>query len=70
MLVNSSVLIFFYIIYRKFLARLEKRLYFARYDIEKCYILHEMARAHYNQSHFDEACSVARKAIEGLNIYI
>ncbi|XP_061397899.1 uncharacterized protein LOC133333604 [Musca vetustissima] len=52
------------IAYKKFLPRLEKRMIFARYSIEKCYLLHEIARAHLKQSHFDECCSWARKAIE------
>lgn len=38
---------------------------FAKYSIEKCYLMHEVARAHLGQSRFDECCSVARKAIEG-----
>ncbi|KAM7348280.1 presidents-cup [Cochliomyia hominivorax] len=52
------------IAYKKFLARLEKRMIFAKYSIEKCYLLHEIARAHLIQSRFDECCSWARKAIE------
>ncbi|TMW48458.1 hypothetical protein DOY81_006455 [Sarcophaga bullata] len=52
------------IAYKKFLARLEKRMIFARYNVEKCYLLHEIARAHLNQSRFDECCSWARKAME------
>ncbi|XP_065364632.1 uncharacterized protein p-cup [Calliphora vicina] len=50
--------------YKKFLARLEKRMIFAKYSIEKCYLLHEIARAHLAQSRFDECCSWARKAVE------
>ncbi|XP_046802866.1 uncharacterized protein LOC124418935 [Lucilia cuprina] len=52
------------IAYKKFLARLEKRMIFAKYSIEKCYLLHEIARAHLTQSRFDECCSWARKAAE------
>nr|XP_014100931.1 uncharacterized protein LOC106625624 [Bactrocera oleae] len=52
------------IAYKKYLARLEKRIHFAKYSIEKCYLLHEIARSHLGQSRFDECCSVARKAIE------
>ncbi|XP_075154893.1 presidents-cup [Haematobia irritans] len=52
------------IAYKKFLARLEKRMIFAKYSIEKCYLLHEISRAHLKQAHFDECCSWARKAIE------
>ncbi|XP_036344445.1 uncharacterized protein LOC118753678 [Rhagoletis pomonella] len=52
------------IAYKKYLARLEKRIHFAKYSIEKCYLLHEIARSHLRQSRFDECVSVARKAIE------
>uniref|UniRef100_A0A1A9WEQ4 Uncharacterized protein n=1 Tax=Glossina brevipalpis TaxID=37001 RepID=A0A1A9WEQ4_9MUSC len=54
--------------YKKYLARLEKRMRFAKYSIEKCYLLHEIARAHLGQSRFDECCSVARKAVEEAKI--
>lgn len=52
-------------IFRKYLARLEKRMIFAKYSIEKSYLLHEIGRAHLLQSRFDECCSCARKAVEG-----
>ncbi|XP_067639680.1 outer dynein arm-docking complex subunit 4-like [Eurosta solidaginis] len=52
------------IAYKKYLNRLEKRIYFSKYSIEKCYLLHEIARSHLDQNRFDECCSVARKAIE------
>lgn len=41
-------------------------MYFAKYSIEKCYLLYEIARSHLSQSRFEECCSVARKSIEGL----
>uniref|UniRef100_A0A034VLM3 Uncharacterized protein n=1 Tax=Bactrocera dorsalis TaxID=27457 RepID=A0A034VLM3_BACDO len=50
--------------YKKYLARLEKRMHFAKYSIEKCYLLYEIAQSHLSQSRFEECCSVARKAIE------
>uniref|UniRef100_W8AVF9 Uncharacterized protein n=1 Tax=Ceratitis capitata TaxID=7213 RepID=W8AVF9_CERCA len=50
--------------YKKYLARLEKRMHFAKYSIEKCYLLYEIAQSHLTQSRFEECCSVARKAIE------
>uniref|UniRef100_A0A1I8NRD2 Uncharacterized protein n=1 Tax=Stomoxys calcitrans TaxID=35570 RepID=A0A1I8NRD2_STOCA len=50
--------------YQKFLARLQKRLIFTKYPVEKCYLLHEIARVHLKQSSFEQCCSWARKAIE------
>lgn len=58
---------FVYLFFRKFLARLEKRMIFAKYSIEKCYLAHAIASAHLSQSRFDECCSCARKAVEGKN---
>lgn len=40
-------------------------MHFAKYSIEKCYLLYEIAQSHLSQSRFEECCSVARKAIEG-----
>lgn len=47
------------------LIRLEKRLVFAKYSIEKCYLLHQIANTHLQSGRYNECCSVARKAIEG-----
>lgn len=49
---------------RQFLDRMDKRLYFAKYPIEKTYVLHEMARAFLKQSRLDECAIMARKGIE------
>lgn len=51
--------------FRKLVNRLEKRLRFADYPIEKCYLYHEISRHHLMQNKFDECASVAKKAIEG-----
>lgn len=47
------------------LIRLEKRLPFAKYSIEKCYLLHQIANIHLQTGRYDESCSVARKATDG-----
>ncbi|XP_053947690.1 uncharacterized protein LOC128856416 [Anastrepha ludens] len=52
------------IAYKKYLARLEKRIHFSKYSIEKCYLLHEIARSHLKQNRVDECSSVGRKAVE------
>ncbi|KAL5276400.1 hypothetical protein ACFFRR_001931 [Megaselia abdita] len=54
-----------YIKYKKLVTRLEKRLKFTDYPIEKCYLYHEISRHHLMQNKFDECASVAKKAIEG-----
>jgi len=40
---------------------------FAKYSIEKAYILHQIASTHLQSHRFDECCFSARKSIEGLN---
>lgn len=50
--------------HKKFLARMEKRLYFAKHSIEKSYLLHEIARSYLRHSRFDECCIMARRGIE------
>lgn len=39
---------------------------FAEYPIERAYLLHELAQCHLDNNSFDAACSLARKALEGL----
>ncbi|XP_064544843.1 uncharacterized protein LOC135432893 [Drosophila montana] len=49
---------------RQMIARLEQRMVFAKYSIEKCYLLHQIASIHLQSNHYDECCFVARKAIQ------
>ncbi|EDW60316.2 uncharacterized protein Dvir_GJ21410 [Drosophila virilis] len=49
---------------RKLITRLEKRIRFAKYSIEKCYLLHRIACIHLSQGRYDESCLNARKAIK------
>ncbi|XP_030375536.1 uncharacterized protein LOC115624829 [Scaptodrosophila lebanonensis] len=49
---------------RQMIARLERRLIFAKYSIEKCYLLHQIAYFHLVQSHFDECTFYSGKAIK------
>eukprot|EP00099_Drosophila_melanogaster_P021982 NP_649332.1 uncharacterized protein Dmel_CG7634 [Drosophila melanogaster] len=44
--------------------RLENRMNFAKYPIEKSYLLHQMAEIHLKSHRFDECCFSARKSIE------
>ncbi|XP_023178074.2 uncharacterized protein LOC111604289 isoform X2 [Drosophila hydei] len=48
---------------KRMISRLEKRIIFAKYPIEKAYLLHQIACIHLESNHFDECCFVARKAL-------
>ncbi|XP_017049111.1 uncharacterized protein LOC108093529 [Drosophila ficusphila] len=50
--------------FKKQVARLENRMRFAEYHIERAYLLHELAQEHLDYNSFDAACSMARKALE------
>lgn len=54
--------------FRKLIIRLEKRIRFAKYSIEKCYLYHRIASVHLSQLHYDECCLNARRAIKGEKI--
>lgn len=49
---------------RKLITRLEKRIRFAKYSIEKCYLYHQIASVHLSQLHYDECTLNARRAIK------
>ncbi|XP_030375442.1 uncharacterized protein LOC115624752 [Scaptodrosophila lebanonensis] len=49
---------------RHMITRLEKRMAFANYSIERCYLLHQIGSTHLKTNRFDECCFAARKAIE------
>lgn len=49
--------------YKRRVTRLENRMRFAKFSIERCYILYEIAQAHLENNAFDAACSMARNAI-------
>ncbi|EDV98263.1 uncharacterized protein LOC6568884 [Drosophila grimshawi] len=49
---------------RKLIVRMERRILFAKYSIEKCYLLHQIANVHLTQGRYDECCLSARKAVE------
>ncbi|XP_030571073.1 uncharacterized protein LOC115770100 isoform X1 [Drosophila novamexicana] len=49
---------------RQMIARLEKRMIFAKHSIEKCYLLHQIASIHLQFNRYDECGFVARKAIQ------
>ncbi|XP_020816001.1 uncharacterized protein LOC110190038 isoform X1 [Drosophila serrata] len=48
---------------RFIISRYEKRMVFAKYPIEKCYLLHQIACTHLKSNRYDECCFNARKAI-------
>ncbi|XP_041451047.1 uncharacterized protein LOC111074211 [Drosophila obscura] len=50
--------------FKKLSARYESRMRFAKYPIERAYLLHELAQAHLNNNSFNMAVSLARKAME------
>ncbi|EDV48145.1 uncharacterized protein LOC6553294 [Drosophila erecta] len=50
--------------FKKQVVRLENRMRFAEYHIERAYLLHELAQEHLNFNSFDGACSMARIALE------
>uniref|UniRef100_A0A6P4FFC1 Uncharacterized protein LOC108050659 n=1 Tax=Drosophila rhopaloa TaxID=1041015 RepID=A0A6P4FFC1_DRORH len=49
---------------RQILNRYEHRMIFAKYPIEKSYLLHQIASTHLESNRFDECCFSARKSIE------
>ncbi|KAH8418332.1 hypothetical protein KR222_000108 [Zaprionus bogoriensis] len=49
---------------RKLMSFLEKRIIFAKYSIEKCYLYHQIASLHLSQLHYDECTMNARRAIK------
>ncbi|KAH8259549.1 hypothetical protein KR026_006185 [Drosophila bipectinata] len=49
---------------RKAISRYEKRLVFAKYSIEKAYLMHQIGVAHLQSNRFDECCFAARKGIQ------
>jgi len=52
-------------LYRKLTARLEHRMVFAKYSIEKCYLLHQISQSYLDQGRHSECAFNARKAIKG-----
>ncbi|XP_016982752.1 uncharacterized protein LOC108047166 [Drosophila rhopaloa] len=50
--------------FKKQVARLESRMRFSEFHIERSYLLHELAQEHLNNNSFDAACSMARKAFD------
>ncbi|XP_032587399.1 uncharacterized protein LOC6583608 isoform X3 [Drosophila mojavensis] len=51
---------------KRLISRLEKRIVFSKYSIEKAYLLHQIACIHLQSNHYDECCFVARKALQEL----
>ncbi|XP_017872898.1 PREDICTED: uncharacterized protein LOC108620501 isoform X4 [Drosophila arizonae] len=49
---------------KRLISRLEKRIAFSKYSIEKAYLLHQIACIHLQSNHYDECCFVARKALQ------
>ncbi|XP_034479267.1 uncharacterized protein LOC117785397 [Drosophila innubila] len=49
---------------RKLITRIERRIRFAKYPIEMCYLYNQMASIHLSQLHYDECCFNARRAIK------
>ncbi|XP_017868422.1 PREDICTED: uncharacterized protein LOC108617211 [Drosophila arizonae] len=49
---------------RKLISRLEKRIRFAKFSIEKCYLYHQIGDIHLSQLRYDECCLNARRAIK------
>lgn len=54
---------------RKATERYEYRLRFAKYSIERSYLLHELAQAHLTSNSFDKCCVLAKKSTEGTFLY-
>lgn len=50
---------------RKLLARLEGRLKFAKYPIERAYLNHQIAGTQLLLGSFEECCYKARQALKG-----
>jgi len=57
-------------LYRKLTARLEHRMVFAKYSIEKCYLLHQISQSYLDQGRHSECAFNARKAIKGKQTYL
>lgn len=55
---------------RKATERYEYRLRFAKYSIERSYLLHELAQAHLTSNSFDKCCVLAKKSTEGTFLYM
>ncbi|XP_034478936.1 uncharacterized protein LOC117785141 [Drosophila innubila] len=49
---------------RQLISRLEKRIKFAKFSIEKCYLYHQISSVHLSQLHYDECTLNARRAIK------
>ncbi|XP_017150777.1 uncharacterized protein LOC108160985 [Drosophila miranda] len=49
---------------KKLLARLEHRMMFAKYSIEKCYLLHQISQCHLDQGRHSECAFVGRKGMK------
>ncbi|XP_017072286.1 uncharacterized protein LOC108108692 [Drosophila eugracilis] len=49
---------------RQIVNRFEKRMVFAKYPIERSYLLHQIGSVHLQSHRFDECCFSARKSIE------
>ncbi|KAH8396757.1 hypothetical protein KR215_003905 [Drosophila sulfurigaster] len=49
---------------RRQISNLENRMIFAKYSIEKCYLLHQIANIHLDSNRYEECGFTARKAIE------
>ncbi|XP_022230279.1 uncharacterized protein LOC111079410 [Drosophila obscura] len=49
---------------KRLLARLEHRMIFAKYSIEKCYLMHQISQCHLEQGHHSECAFVARKGVK------
>lgn len=43
---------------------------FAKYSIEKCYLLHQLAQTHLDQGRHSECAFNARRAIKGMGIFM
>ena len=57
-----------YFAYKQNIDHFDKRLLLAKYPIEKCYIMHEMARLHLCQRKLDETKQLGVKIIEQANL--
>ncbi|EDW40281.1 GL24992 [Drosophila persimilis] len=49
---------------RQLISRLEKRMLFAKYSVEKCYLFHQIGYTHLKSNRFDECCFAARKGLK------
>ncbi|KAL5275744.1 hypothetical protein ACFFRR_001535 [Megaselia abdita] len=60
--VEPEAIDYSYIRYNKLIQRLEKRILFVQYPIEKCYLCFEISKNHLIQNKFDECITMSRKA--------